>query len=99
MALNAKRPLSFGIKTSQAGISYHDIRSICLEADRIPLFEHAWLCGHMVPLRGDVRGPALEAWPLLSALAAQTRRLRLGVILTSNLLRHPTVPGKIAATT
>src|SRR5260370_5939714 len=99
MALNAKRPLSFGIKRSQAGISYQDIRSIWLEADEIPLFEHAWLWDHMVPLRGDVRGPALEAWTLLSALAAQTRRLRLGVVLTSNRLRPPTVLAKMAATT
>src|SRR5258708_12112731 len=53
----------------------------------------------MVPLRGDVRGPALEAWTLLSALAAQTRRLRLGVVLTSNRLRPPTVLAKMAATT
>jgi alkanesulfonate monooxygenase SsuD/methylene tetrahydromethanopterin reductase-like flavin-dependent oxidoreductase (luciferase family) len=99
MALHAKRRLSFGIKTSQAGISYQDIQSIWLEADGIPLFEHAWLWDHMVPLRGDVRGPALEAWTLLSALAAQTRRLRLGVILTSNRLRPPTVLAKMAATT
>jgi alkanesulfonate monooxygenase SsuD/methylene tetrahydromethanopterin reductase-like flavin-dependent oxidoreductase (luciferase family) len=99
MALDVKPRLSFGIKTSQAGISYQDIQSIWLEADGIPLFEHAWLWDHMVPLRGDVRGPALEAWTLLSALAAQTRRLRLGVILTSNRLRPPTVLAKMAATT
>jgi alkanesulfonate monooxygenase SsuD/methylene tetrahydromethanopterin reductase-like flavin-dependent oxidoreductase (luciferase family) len=99
MALDAKRRLSFGIKTSQAGISYHDILSIWLEADGIPLFEHAWLWDHMVPLRGDVRGPALEAWTLLAALAAQTKRLRLGVIVTSNRLRPPTVLAKMAATT
>ncbi|HEV2218115.1 MAG TPA: LLM class flavin-dependent oxidoreductase [Candidatus Dormibacteraeota bacterium] len=99
MALDTKRRLSFGIKTSQAGFSYQDILSIWLEADGIPLFEHAWLWDHMVPLRGDVRGPALEAWTLLSALAAQTKRLRLGVILTSNRLRPPTVLAKMAATT
>jgi len=99
MAVDAKRRLSFGIKTSQAGISYEDILSIWLEADGIPLFEHAWLWDHMVPLRGDVRDPALEAWTLLSALAAQTRRLRLGVIVTSNRLRPPTVLAKMAATT
>lgn len=99
MALDAKRRLSFGIKTTQAGISYQDIQSIWLEADGIPLFEHAWLWDHMVPLRGDVRGPALEAWTLLAALAAQTRRLRLGVILTSNRLRPPAVLAKMAATT
>ena len=52
----------------------------------------------MVPLRGDVRGAALEAWTLLGALAAQTRRLRLGVMVTSNRLRNPALLAKMAAT-
>ena len=52
----------------------------------------------MVPLRGDVTGAALEAWTLLPALAAQTSRLRLGVIVTSNRLRSPTLLAKMAAT-
>ncbi|HXF21177.1 MAG TPA: LLM class flavin-dependent oxidoreductase [Streptosporangiaceae bacterium] len=91
-------PVSFGIKTSQMGLSYPDILRVWREADGIGLFEHAWLWDHMVPLRGDVRGAALEAWTLLAALAAQTQRLRLGVIVTSNRLRPPAVLAKMAAT-
>jgi alkanesulfonate monooxygenase SsuD/methylene tetrahydromethanopterin reductase-like flavin-dependent oxidoreductase (luciferase family) len=92
------RPLSFGIKTSQMGLSYDDILRVWREADQIPVFEHAWLWDHMVPLRGDIRGAALEAWTLLAALAAQTHRLRMGVIVTSNRLRSPTLLAKMAAT-
>jgi len=92
------RPLSFGIKTSQMGVSYAEIRRVWREADEIPVIEHAWLWDHMVPLRGDIRGAALEAWTLLAALAAQTSRLRLGVIVTSNRLRSPTLLAKMAAT-
>ena len=51
-----------------------------------------------MPLRGDVTGAALEAWTLLAALAAQTSRLRLGVIVTSNRIRPPAVLAKMAAT-
>src|SRR5690242_20069607 len=90
--------LSFGVKTSQSNVSYQQILDTWLEAEEIPVFEHAWLWDHMVPLRGDVRAAALEAWTLLAALAAQTRRLRLGVIVTSNRLRPPTVLAKMAAT-
>ncbi|MGH9098197.1 MAG: LLM class flavin-dependent oxidoreductase, partial [Acidimicrobiales bacterium] len=89
------RPLSFGIKTSQMGLTYEEILRIWREADQIGLFEHAWLWDHMVPMRGDVRGAALEAWTLLAALAAQTRRLRIGVIVTSNRLRSPTLLAKM----
>jgi alkanesulfonate monooxygenase SsuD/methylene tetrahydromethanopterin reductase-like flavin-dependent oxidoreductase (luciferase family) len=90
--------VSFGIKTSQMGLTYQEIQRIWREADQIPVIEHAWLWDHMVPLRGDITGAALEAWTLLAALAAQTTRLRLGVIVTSNRLRSPTLLAKMAAT-
>ena len=92
------RRLSFGIKTSQMGLTYGEIQRVWREADQIPVFEHAWLWDHMVPLRGDITGAALEAWTLLAALAAQTVRLRLGVIVTSNRLRPPALLAKMAAT-
>ena len=47
---------------------------------------------------GDIKGAALEAWTLLAALAAQTSLARLGVIVTSNRLRSPTLLAKMAAT-
>jgi alkanesulfonate monooxygenase SsuD/methylene tetrahydromethanopterin reductase-like flavin-dependent oxidoreductase (luciferase family) len=93
-----KNRVTFGVKTSQANTTYEDIVRIWREADHVPVFEHAWLWDHLVPLRGDVAGPALEAWTLLAALAAQTERLRLGVIVTSNRLRPAAVLAKMAAT-
>jgi alkanesulfonate monooxygenase SsuD/methylene tetrahydromethanopterin reductase-like flavin-dependent oxidoreductase (luciferase family) len=93
-----QRRVSFGIKTSQMGLTYEEILNVWREAEQIPIFEHAWLWDHMVPLRGDIRGAALEAWTLLAALAAQTNRLRLGVMVTSNRLRYPTLLAKMAAT-
>ncbi len=90
--------VSFGIKTSQSSIGYTEILKIWREADAVPVIEHAWLWDHLVPLRGEVTGAALEAWTLLAALAAQTSRLRLGVIVTSNRIRPPAVLAKMAAT-
>jgi alkanesulfonate monooxygenase SsuD/methylene tetrahydromethanopterin reductase-like flavin-dependent oxidoreductase (luciferase family) len=90
--------VSFGIKTTQMGLNYEEIQGVWLEADQIPEFEHAWLWDHLIPLRGDATAAALEAWTLLAALAAQTRRLKLGVIVTSNQIRRPAVLAKMAAT-
>src|SRR3954452_14904613 len=90
--------VSFGIKTSQMGLTYDHIQRVWREADRIDVFEHAWLWDHLIPLRGDAGADALEAWTLLAALAAETSRLRLGVIVTDNRLRSPTLLAKMAAT-
>ena len=90
--------VTFGIKTSQSNLSYDEILKTWLEADDVPVFEHAWLWDHFIPLRGPVSGAALEAWTLLSALAAKTRRLRLGVMVTNNRARPPAVLAKMAAT-
>src|SRR5580704_5778050 len=95
---NQARRVTFGIKTSQINIGYDEILRVWKEADEVAVFTHAWLWDHMVPIRGDANGATLEAWTQLSALAAQTSRLRLGIIVTSNRLRHPAVLAKMAAT-
>src|SRR5579864_3937928 len=88
----------FGIATAPQQVSYDDIRRVWREADTIPQIEHAWLFDHLMPIAGDPSGPVFEGWTLLSALAAQTGRLRLGLMVTSNRFRPPAVLAKIAAT-
>jgi alkanesulfonate monooxygenase SsuD/methylene tetrahydromethanopterin reductase-like flavin-dependent oxidoreductase (luciferase family) len=88
----------FGIATAPQQVSYHDVLRVWREADPIPQIEHAWLFDHLMPIGGDPDGPVLEGWTLLSALAAQTGRLRLGLLVTSNRFRPPAMLAKIAAT-
>jgi alkanesulfonate monooxygenase SsuD/methylene tetrahydromethanopterin reductase-like flavin-dependent oxidoreductase (luciferase family) len=88
----------FGIMTAPMQVDYHDVLRVWREADAIPEIEHAWLFDHLMPIGGDPSGPVLEGWTLLSALAAHTRRLRLGVMVTSNRFRPPAVLAKIATT-
>jgi alkanesulfonate monooxygenase SsuD/methylene tetrahydromethanopterin reductase-like flavin-dependent oxidoreductase (luciferase family) len=88
----------FGIATAPQQVSYHDVLRVWREADTIPQIEHAWLFDHLMPIAGDRGGPIFEGWTLLSALAAQTERLRLGLLVTSNRFRPPAMLAKIAAT-
>jgi alkanesulfonate monooxygenase SsuD/methylene tetrahydromethanopterin reductase-like flavin-dependent oxidoreductase (luciferase family) len=90
--------LSFGIMTAPMQVGYSDVLRVWREADTIPEIEHAWLFDHLLPIGGDPNGPILEGWTLLSALAAQTQRLRLGLLVTSNRFRPPAMLAKIAAT-
>lgn len=89
---------SFGIMTAPSQVDYHDVLQVWREADTVPEIEHAWLFDHLMPIFGDPEGPTYEGWTLLSALAAHTRRLRLGVLVTSNRFRPPAMLAKIAAT-
>ena len=88
----------FGISTAPQQVSYPDVLRVWREADTIPQIEHAWLFDHLLPIAGDPTGPVFEGWTLLSALAAQTGRLRLGLMVTSNRFRPPAMLAKIAAT-
>jgi alkanesulfonate monooxygenase SsuD/methylene tetrahydromethanopterin reductase-like flavin-dependent oxidoreductase (luciferase family) len=90
--------LSFGIKTSPMRTDYRSIVEVWREADAIAAIEHAWLWDHFLPLFGPETDPIHEGWTLLSALAAQTRRLRLGIMVSSNAARPPAVLAKMAAT-
>ncbi|MGV9803238.1 LLM class flavin-dependent oxidoreductase [Mycobacterium sp. NPDC003449] len=87
-----------GIMTAPMQVTYPEVLRVWLEADAIPEIEHAWLFDHLMPIEGDPDGPIFEGWTLLSALAAQTRRLRLGLMVTSNRLRPPAMLAKIATT-
>ena len=100
--------LSFGIKTTPADVTYEEIRRVWLEADEISEIEHAWLYDHLLPRvapnvpaqhrSDDPAGTVHEGWTLLTALAAQTQRLRFGLLVTNNRIRFPAVLAKMAAT-
>ena len=88
----------FGIMTAPSQVTYREVLRVWREADAIPSIEHAWLFDHLMPISGDPQGPTFEGWTLLAALAAQTQRLRLGLLVTSNRFRPPAMLAKIAAT-
>lgn len=98
MTTSTTKP-SIGIATAPQQVSYEDLLRVWREADEIPAIEHAWLFDHLMPIGGaDRNGPVFEGWTLLAAMAAQTRRLRLGLLVTSNRFRPPAMLAKIAAT-
>ena len=96
--MHEMNPISFGIATAPQQVDYLDLLRVWQEADSIPRIEHAWLFDHLLPIAGDKTGPVFEGWTLLAALAAQTGRIRLGLLVTSNRFRPPAMLAKIATT-
>ncbi|MGA7670434.1 MAG: TIGR03560 family F420-dependent LLM class oxidoreductase [Nitrolancea sp.] len=60
-------------------------------------FDSVWDCDHWVQ-PSKPSGPYFEAWTLLAALAAQTERIRIGVLVSCNTFRHPALLAKEAVT-
>lgn len=89
--------VSFGFKTSQQHTSFAAISALWREGDGIEAFEHGWIFDHFNPIP-DPMGPCSEGWTLLGALASQTSRLRVGLLVTGNTYRHPAVLAHILAT-
>jgi F420-dependent oxidoreductase-like protein len=93
------RPLRFGFKTAQHQSTWEEILAVWKEADEIPVLEHGWLFDHLNPIDNtEGVGPCFDGWTTLTALAALTTRIRLGLLTGCNTYRDPALHAQIAAT-
>src|SRR5437764_15153757 len=89
--------MRFAIKTSPQNTTFADMLAVWQAADEIGLFESAWTFDHFYPIFSDHTGPCLEGWVTTTALAQATKRLRVGVLVTGNVYRHPAALANMAA--
>lgn len=86
--------LRFGLTATHP--TWPALLAACQEAERLG-FDTFWVVDHVVPPRDPTR-PSFEAWTALGALAAHTRRIRLGALTTNVLFRNPVLLAKQAMT-
>jgi alkanesulfonate monooxygenase SsuD/methylene tetrahydromethanopterin reductase-like flavin-dependent oxidoreductase (luciferase family) len=75
-----------------------DVCALARHAESAGL-DSVWICDHLMsePAGHPPEG-VLEAWTILSALAASTRRVTVGTLVTCSSFRHPALLAKMAAT-
>jgi alkanesulfonate monooxygenase SsuD/methylene tetrahydromethanopterin reductase-like flavin-dependent oxidoreductase (luciferase family) len=76
---------------------YSLIRDEAVTAERLG-FDSVWLSDHVFGLVGSPANPFYECWTTTSALASETRRVKLGQLVMCTPFRHPPMVAKMGAT-
>lgn len=88
--------MRFAFRTAPQDTTWPEILTVWRAADEIEVFESGWVFDHFYPIFSDSRGPCLEGWTVMTALAQATTRLRFGTLVTGIHHRHPAVLANMA---
>lgn len=89
--------IDYGVQIEpQFGYTYQQISKIAKAAEKHG-FESLWTSDHFLIRPEAVDVNCLECWTILSALAAETKTLKLGNMVASQSYRNPVVHANIAA--
>jgi F420-dependent oxidoreductase-like protein len=89
--------LRFGIHSGQQHTDFASYVALWQEAEALGL-DWASAFDHFVPIQSDPTGPCFEGMTLLSAMAAHTSRMRIGMIVVGVTYRHPAILANEVAT-
>jgi F420-dependent oxidoreductase-like protein len=82
--------MRFGLDIAQQRMPWDEVVTRVQFAEELG-FDGAWGFDHFQPMYGDGPGEAFDGMTTLAALAGQTSRIRLGLLVTGVTYRHPSV--------
>src|SRR5262249_47850436 len=87
--------IQFDLKLSPQNVSWSEYLATARAADELA-FGTFWGFDHLYTIAGDPDGPEHECYTTLAALAAATRRVRLGALVSGVMYRNPALQLKMA---
>src|SRR5919107_5131206 len=89
--------MKFGVQLWSQQATWPQWRDAALAAEAAG-WDSVWTWDHLLAIFGPWEQPILEGWTTLSAVAALTSRVRLGLLVGANTFRNPGLTAKLATT-
>jgi alkanesulfonate monooxygenase SsuD/methylene tetrahydromethanopterin reductase-like flavin-dependent oxidoreductase (luciferase family) len=89
--------MKFGAQLWSQHTTWPEFREAALAAEEYG-WDSVWTWDHLLAIFGPWEQPILEGWTTLSAVAAVTSRVRLGLMVGANTFRNPGLTTKLATT-